>query len=258
MNSHVTIGLFTMAPMVLSLAGCALEDATGLEDENTGAQMESILTQNALTQNALTQNALTQNALTQNALTQNALTQNALLSDSLRDPLARDLLRYITSCALPEGESLSVTVDGTAYRFDGQLGLSPAWGREGGSCGTSCQAIVSSCVLSRINYLGVQVDISLRSHLRAALPSPGERQAYSRPEAVYYGNIFATPQTRFACLPPGATSIPRVCGPSTASCVVEVESACDCTSSNHVHGYWGCTFPGQPDRVEPVTIYLQP
>ena len=68
-----------------------------------GVLAENALTANALTANALTANALTANALTANALTANALTANALTANGLQDPLGRELLKYVVSCALPDG-----------------------------------------------------------------------------------------------------------------------------------------------------------
>src|SRR5438876_30006 len=98
------------------------------------------------TENALTANALTANALTANALTANALTANALTANGLRDPLGRELLKYVVSCALPDGAGVTVKVDGTTYQFPGSIGLAPDWGRPDGSCDGSCQRWVSACV----------------------------------------------------------------------------------------------------------------
>ncbi len=89
----------------LPLVGC-LAPAGDVNDESVDAVQQAALTNNALTNNALTNNALTNNALTNNALTNNALTNNALtnnalLSNALTDPNAREVFKYIVSCALP-------------------------------------------------------------------------------------------------------------------------------------------------------------
>src|SRR6185436_17100449 len=90
--------------------GCGNE----VDDEQT---IESaIVTDNALTMNALTMNALTMNALTMNALTMNALTMNALTMNALRDPLSRELLKYVVSCALDEDDEVSFKIDGKKYQ----------------------------------------------------------------------------------------------------------------------------------------------
>ena len=50
---------------------------------------------------------------------------------------------------------------------------------------------------------------------------------FTHREATYYGDIFSQPQVRYACLSPGETSNPRVCGPSLDDCVMDVVGACD-------------------------------
>jgi hypothetical protein len=185
------------------------------------------LTANALTANALTANALTANALTANALTANALTANALTANGLRDPLGRELLKYVVSCALPEGAVVSLTVDHQRYDFPGSLGLAPEWAGQHGSCDRSCQRWVSACVLSRVDAAGVERMISIRGEHRALRPTWQELRDYRDREATYYGNIFAEGQPRFLCLSPGATSDQRVCGPSLSDCPMTVVGECD-------------------------------
>jgi hypothetical protein len=200
------------------------EDVAELQQELV---IRNALTQNALTQNALTQNALTQNALTQNALTQNALTQNTLTQDALRDPLARELLQFLVGCALPVGAEVSIEVEGETYTYEGEVGLAPRWGEEGGSCNEKCQEWVSGCLLSRVNHNGEHIPISIRGKNHALDSTLRERLRYSHREATYFGNVFVTPQHRFACLSPGETELPRVCGPSIEDCVVTVTGSCD-------------------------------
>ena len=229
---------FFMLFLGLSLIGCA-----GLDDdaEDVGAAAQADETANSLTANSLTANALTANALT--------------------DPSARDVLKYIVGCALPAAAHLDLTIDGTVYSYDGQLGLAPGWAH--GSCDAGCVGAVSSCVLSRLNYLGVRVPISDRG---AKLPTtPAEIAAYPNIDGVYYGNIFSSPQQRHACLPPGATSLPRVCGPSLTGCVVDVVGACDsvCDDPSQRDGsYPKCRTaplrtPGAVTYQSPITVFLQ-
>jgi hypothetical protein len=237
------------------------------EEEVSEAQQEVVvenaLTQNALTQNALTQNALTQNALTQNALTQNALTQNALTQNALHDPNARELLKYVVSCALPEGVHFDIDVDGITYGYDGHIGLAPEWGLPDGSCDKQCKSWVSGCVMSRVDYLGETVLISIRGRHQALSSSLAERTAYPDREATYYGNIFSTPQDLYACLSPGATSIPRVCGPSLDDCVFDVLGECDelCGKPGNDGSFPNCRTGRGGDgkkHVGSVTVFLEP
>ncbi|WP_437541219.1 hypothetical protein WME97_26455 [Sorangium sp. So ce367] len=215
--------------LVTSLAACVGLPEGEDYDVDTAEQaavVDNALTSNALTLNALTSNALTSNALTSNALTSNALTSNALTRSALRDPLARQLLEYVVSCALPRGAHFDIDVDGVVYGFDGGIGLHKNWGDTGGSCDNACKAWVSACVLSRVNYLGIPTPISMRGNHCELSSDSAERTAYATREGAYYGNIFANPPLYFACVSPEQTSIQRVCGPSLDDCVVTVVGNC--------------------------------
>jgi hypothetical protein len=191
---------------------------------------QALATENGLTQNGLTQNGLTQNGLTQNGLTQNGLTQNGLLLSTLeQDAAARMLLTYIASCALPAGQSITLSLSSGPLTLQGELGLAPTWTNEHGTCDESCQRWVSGCVLSRINYFGDTIPLSLRGDTAVLTPSKEELASYPNREAAYFGNIFKATQERYACVSPGSTLISRVCGPDGAAnpdCVVSVLGDC--------------------------------
>jgi hypothetical protein len=140
--------IFTLVAAVASSCGGEgdLDDDTAVL--RSAITAENALTSNALTSNALTSNALTSNALTSNALTSNALTSNALTSNALRDPLARELLKYVVSCALDEDDKLVLRIDGRRYVFEGSLGLAREWGRERGSSIARCGRTTTSCVVT--------------------------------------------------------------------------------------------------------------
>ena len=110
--------------LALGLFAAAAVGAVGCGGE--ADDVESV--QSAIT----TENALTANALTANALTANALTANALTANALRDPLARELLKYVVSCALEEDDELAVRIDGKRYVFPGSRGLARESGRDRG------------------------------------------------------------------------------------------------------------------------------
>jgi len=84
---------------------------------------------NALPLNALALNALPLNALPLNALPLNALALNALPLNSFQQADAKMALEYIVHCALPAGDSVTVTdFDGvTQIVFHGSEGLDPGW-----------------------------------------------------------------------------------------------------------------------------------
>ena len=215
----------------LPLVGCLAQDGDA-EDGAVDVVQLPALTNNALTNNALTNNALTNNALTNNALTNNALTNNALMNNALSDPNARDVLKYIVSCALPAGRKVSFVADGVSYTYPGELGLAPQWEKIDGKCNTACQQWVSACVMARVDYLGVKVLISVRGDTPALKAPLVEQASYTVREGTYFGNIFAPTTERYACISPGRTGLPRVCGPTLDGCAVEAVGECDETCKN--------------------------
>ncbi len=219
------------------------------------AEASNALASNALASNALTTNALASNALLSNALTSSALTSSSLVTDALGDWKARSVFKYIVSCALPADRHISVTIDGTTYGYDGGVGVAQSWGDPNGHCDNNCVKWVSGCVLSRVNYLGVPVPLSIRGNQGALSSSATERSAYPNREATYYGDIFQNPQLRYACLSPGATSDHRVCGPSLQGCVMTVVGACDDACDGvHADG----SFPNCRDGVRDAKNKFSP
>jgi hypothetical protein len=245
------------------LVSCGGTGDADLTNTRSALETENALTANALTANALTANALTANALTANALTANALTANALTANGLRDPLGRELLKYVVSCALPDGAGVTVKVDGTTYQFQGSIGLAPDWARPNGSCDGSCQRWVSACVLARVDAAGVEREISIRGDNPALRPTWHELRDYSHREATYYGNIFADHEPRYLCLSPGATSDTRVCGPSLDDCPMTVVGSCDdvCADRGAFGTFQDCRtgrrWNGGAVYAETVTVFLQ-
>jgi hypothetical protein len=222
------------------------------------------LTANGLTENALTANGGTANALTSGPLTGAALMANAATSDALGDPLSIQVLEYVVSCALDANQSVDVTAGGQNYSFQGQLGLAKHWGDANGSCCASCQSWVSACVLARLDFLGQHVEISVRGNNPHLHSCDAERDTFTEREATYYGNIFTSPQQRYACLSPGQTVISRVCGANDTGCVVDVLGECPqfCEKPTKDGAFTDCRA-GDADKDDPeyhgsVTVYLKP
>lgn len=271
-NSILPLTLVVLSA-VTSL-GCIGAEGTNDEEETLGTVQEAALTANALTANALTANALTANALTANALTANALTANALTANALtanalKDPNARELFKYVVSCALPKGSDIDLTINGIDYTYPGELNLAPKWGLCGGSCNKTCQESVSACVLSRIDYLGQKVNISIRGPQAALKPTAKELSKYTYREGAYYGNLFNSNPVLDACVAPGRTGLPRVCGPTTNGCVVDAIGDCaaicedsagfgtftSCADHKKVNGHYP---PGTKMYENVITVFLDP
>jgi hypothetical protein len=233
-----------------------------VEDQTSSALAANALAANALAANALAANALAANALAANALAANALAANALTREALKDPLARQFLKYVVSCALPEGKSVTINVDGTSYTYPGLLGMEPQWGERGGSCDESCQRWVTGCVLARVDYLGVERMISLRGDNDGLDTSKKEQREYPVREATYFGNVFAPGQPIFACLSPGQKQDERVCGPSIEDCPMEVVGSCAkaCAREGEAGAFMNCSSSGKAKRPEiyreSVTVFL--
>ncbi|WP_437604033.1 hypothetical protein WMF28_20865 [Sorangium sp. So ce590] len=223
-------------------------------EETLGADQQA-----AIMGNGLTFNGLTFNGLTFNGLTFNGLTFNGLAMAELSDPLGRQLLSAIVSCALPEGEAIDLNIEGVDYSFEGSVGLAPEWGKDGGECGENCKSWVSACVISRVNYLGQSVRISVRGKDKALASTSEEREEYTEREGAYFGDIFATPQELYACVAPGASQIPRVCGPSIQGCSpIEVLGDCDDVCSKELNDGASdkCRDPSGKMQKGAVTVFL--
>jgi hypothetical protein len=165
---------------------------------------------NAITMNALTTNALTANAANLQALRESKLAdasfESGTLSEALWDPSAQQVMGYLVSCALAPGQSVtwrpasSVGPPPAATSWQGALALCPQWHDGGIASDTSCQELVSACLLARNNASGVEVQISLRgrdasesyfgsSDVRMGDVVHPEHELYRWREGAFFGNI---------------------------------------------------------------------
>ena len=261
--------LKVLSLLVAAASGCGGE---GADDDDMAAVQSAVMSENALSANALSANALSANALSANALSANALSANALSANALsanaltaaalRDPLAREFLKYVVSCALDEDDQIVMRIDGKRYVFPGSLGLAREWGRERGSCDGECQRWVSACVLSRVDYAGVKRIISLRGEHRALKPEDNEVRRFNDREATYYGNVLIPGQPMFMCLSPGKDSNERVCGDSMTDCPMKVVGSCDdaCADEGKYRSFGDCSDKGRAGRGrtyhESITVFL--
>jgi hypothetical protein len=216
--------------------------------------------------NGLTVNGLSLNGRSTNGRSTNGLSLNdvdldgqtlagADLADfrmgnlSLADSV--NLMGYIVKCALPTGASLSATVAGQVYTWQGGLGLAPSW-QGGPFSGVSEHRWVTACLLAHTNRIGRHVAISLRSD---NIPfTQSEQLTYPDREGAFYGDAFITPPVLEACEstdddPDSDEQIGRSC--ASGDCGIPVagvcESLCHLTAAD---GYYAnCPY------AEAITAY---
>ena len=175
----------------LSAAGCAA-------DLDIGSESQEALAFNALAFNALSANFDANYEMTQKPLASEYYADSAgtAMSYQLNDPLTREFMKYLVSCALAPGQRVEykdTLAGGTYHVFEGELGLCTEWGK--GKADERCQEVVSACLLARNNAFGVPVELSMRGHDARgdALPVSEEEEVYFPvPEGAFYGNIFNT------------------------------------------------------------------
>jgi hypothetical protein len=177
--------------IISSLALCGLLGACAGEQLELGSTESHIESQNRLAVNRLAVNRLAVNRLAVNRLAVNRLAVNGMAQASAdAEALAAEeggleLLAYMVSCALPEGETLAVAGE----ELHGSLGLAPAWLDDG--LDLSGRRWVSACLLARVNYFGVEVHLSLRGATDALTASAEEQAAYGLYEGAFWGDLFS-------------------------------------------------------------------
>jgi hypothetical protein len=166
------------------------------------------LSTNGISSNGISSNGLSTNGLSTNGLSTNGISSNGLVMDALRDTTSlgansRIFFRYLVSCALPAGQTVTYNwtdANNIVHTEDnpGQLGLAPAW--QTGPLDQAGKEIVSACMASRTNSLGVTVPISMRSKGVAALAvSSSERSQYTYGEGSFWGDLFASTPYLYSC-----------------------------------------------------------
>jgi len=151
---------------------------------------------NGLMANGLMQNGLTVNGAQFNGAQFNGAQFNGFSINGLSLDQSLSVMKYLVKCALADGQTMTINVDGTDYSWPGRLGLAPEWAN-GPLTNDASQAWVSGCLMALSNADGRSVSISLRADF---IPySVDEVTGYSVPEAVYFGNLFSTGPWAYAC-----------------------------------------------------------
>jgi hypothetical protein len=103
-------------------------------------------------------------------------------------------MEYYIGCALESGQYWNMTYNGTSYRFEGSLGLAPSVTEPP----TPEQARwLSACLMARVNHYEREIWISLRG--TGVETTPEEEAEFQIFEGAFFGDIFSTPQQKFAC-----------------------------------------------------------
>ncbi len=118
--------------------------------------------------------------------------------------LARQLVRYMASCALSNTQSFQfewTDEQGALHTetYPGQLGLAPTWATQ--PLNTEGQRIISACLAARTNYYAVSVQISARSRLEPLRTKVNSIEVATYPdvEGAFWGNLFVAEPFLNAC-----------------------------------------------------------
>ena len=194
--------------LALGAAGCRDASEPDFVNDEDPLTSSNGLSSNGLSSNGLSSNGLSSNGLSSNGLSTGSISSNATVMTALRDQtptgdLSRLFFRYLVSCALPTGHSVSYTwTDSTGMVHSevnpGGLGLAPGW--ENGAPSEADKEIVSACLGARTNSKAVSVPISMRAKGVAALAvTSGERSAYTYGEGAFWGNLFGSSPYLYSC-----------------------------------------------------------
>lgn len=169
--------------------------ATGCVGEpDVSTRTQGVLEVNKITVNKITVNRVQLNKITVNKITVNKITVNGYslnqvaAGELLSTEDGRELLTYAIQCAIPSGITIIGKHQGVTYEFAGDIGLAPRWLDR--PLRETDQRWLSACLLSRVNFFGVSVPISLRGPHASLKVTEPEADEYSVEEATFYGNIF--------------------------------------------------------------------
>jgi hypothetical protein len=280
----------------LATIGCAsasMDPMDGTEDEQVTETTQEVVSSNRLTMNRLTMNRLTMNSLSGTKLSPNGKQVSATTLVNTED--GREVLRYLVRCALPESASLTATVNGTTYVFQGLVGLAPDW-MVAPLTGTG-RRWLTACLLAHVNGYGVQVSISVRGGHPSLTADMAEHTTYGVQEVSFFGDIFGSDEVEeddadgpapaalplYAC---GGNGVQASCGSDPATfrparscatpedCQIQFIGACHDTSGAGAHvcgtvlsnGYSKChttkktsgSWQYGQTYSEVITVYMAP
>ncbi|MDQ3338813.1 MAG: hypothetical protein M4D80_26915 [Myxococcota bacterium] len=247
-----------IALALVMTSACAIDESA---DDEGDVDVSYKLGVNKLGVNKLGVNKLGVNKLGVNKLGVNSLAT----TDMMANADSREVFSYVVGCAIPAGQSITAQdAAGVSYVFPGAIGLAPSWATRTPT--VSERRWVTACLLARTNLYGVSVQISLRHDTNLALLSTSaERTQYSETEGAFYGDLFATTQTWFACSnrswTPYSTNSLRMCALSsngtTTDCDFTYAGPCNTACTDATSPYSSC-LGGSTRYPEVITVNLTP
>ncbi len=243
---------------LLAITLCGLLGACAV-DEQLGSTESHVESANRLAVNRLAVNRLAVNRLAVNRLAVNRLAVNGLsqASPDAEALAAQDggleLLTYMVSCALPEGESLAVA----GQTLSGSIGLAPQW-LDAGLDATS-RRWLTACLLARVNYFGVSVHLSIRGNNAALATSAEESAAYTLYEGAFFGDLFGDVADKRSCISAFKATAPQISTMPLRECTVTDfwtgRTRCDFTPTGVCEDV--CSGAQCAGQSEVVHVYLE-
>jgi len=237
---------------VVTLAGCMAQP-----------QAPETETVPRITLNSLTPSALARTELTTARLTAARAAAMATSKD------ARKVLAYAVGCALNSAQSISFSVDGTAFADDGTVGVAQMWLARGLTASEA--AWVSACMFARVNLESQPIAVSLTGTTTALSPTAVETAEYAIEEGAFWGNAFTDlgAVAAYSCdgvdqaandsygdLPARQCAQPSSPGAQVSPCGMNYAGLCTAVCKTQ-SPYANCAFSGGNDVAEVVTALLR-
>ena len=113
-------------------------------------------------------------------------------------PASKRFMSYLIRCALSSERTIELAIGDELHTWRGGIGLADAWFDAPAS--SIEREWVSACLLSLANGNGRSVAVSLRApHAALSAPSTAEDLLFSDRDGVFFGDLFASTGTQYAC-----------------------------------------------------------
>ncbi len=280
------LGLLISA-ILLASVGCGPAQDIGSEDvaQQLGALSHfegeddaGRISTNGMSVNGMSVNGMSVNGMSVNGMSVNGLTPEALRSEQFAawfqsDPEANDMMmQYVVRCGLEKKKSLRYVdaVTGQKYVWEGLLGLTPGWAK-GKPASETEEQLLTACLAAHANKYGVHIGISVLgadAKGRKIHYSREELATYSRPEACFFGNLYAKEGIYVGsdrAFLDSTESTARACGLTSAM----EDASSECPPFIHIGScsdvceldksglyYTRCTLNGK--EYKPITTRLKP